>query len=78
MLDFSGGVGNNVIYLASKGIKAQYFGIGMMEYAFAEYRIRKRGYENLVEFKRPYSAATNWKFDPTRAALPGDSSSFWL
>eukprot|EP00977_Amphora_coffeiformis_P020845 scaffold8602_cov196-Amphora_coffeaeformis.AAC.3 len=74
VLDFSGGVGNNVIYLASQGIKVRYFGIGMMEFALAEYRIRKRGLENLVAFIRPYSADTDWKFDPVKAALPRDGS----
>ena len=40
VLDFSGGVGNTVIMLASAGIPCVYFGIGMMEFAFAKYRIR--------------------------------------
>ena len=41
VLDYSGGVGNNVISLALRNISVIYFGIGMMEYAFAEYRIRR-------------------------------------
>ena len=74
VLDFSGGVGNHALYLASEGIQTHYFGIGMMEYNFAEYRIRKRGLEQFVDFIKPFTAATNWTFDPVHAALPGDAS----
>lgn len=69
VLDYSGGVGNNILYLAKKGIKVQYFGIGMAEYAFAQYRVAKH-----VEFKLPYSAGTGFKFNPIDAPLPRDGS----
>lgn len=74
VLDYSGGVGNNVIYLAERGVECQYFGIGMMEYRFAQYRVRKRGLGNLVTFVEPYSERSNWKFDPINAPLPRDGS----
>jgi hypothetical protein len=37
----SGGVGYNVISLARKNISVIYLGIGLMEYTFAEYRVRR-------------------------------------
>ena len=44
MLDYSGGVGNSILYLALvKKFKCRYFGIGLMEKAFAEFRFRRRG-----------------------------------
>ena len=44
VLDYSGGVGNSVLYVAlKKKLKAYYFGIGLMEKAFAEFRFRSRG-----------------------------------
>jgi len=46
----SGGAGNNVILLASSGIKCVYFGIGLLEFAFAEYRVRRLGLQNMVIF----------------------------
>lgn len=74
ILDYSGGVGNNILYLAKKEIKVQYFGIGMAEYAFARYRVEKHGVEEYVEFKHPYSAGTGFKFNPIDAPLPRDCS----
>jgi SAM-dependent methyltransferase len=74
ILDYSGGVGNNVLHLASKGIKCKYFGIGMMEYDFAGYRVRKRGLEENVEFLKPFASHTDWKFDPINAPLKRDKS----
>jgi hypothetical protein len=75
ILDYSGGVGNNVLYLAQQhGLKVQYFGIGLMERAFAEFRIRRRGLDQNVSFATPYSAATKWTFDPVQAPLPRDES----
>jgi SAM-dependent methyltransferase len=74
ILDYSGGVGNNVLHLASKGIKCKYFGIGMMEADFAGYRVRKRGLEEYVEFLKPFASHTDWKFDPISAPLKRDKS----
>jgi SAM-dependent methyltransferase len=73
VLDYSGGVGNNIIYLAEKGFQCQYFGIGVMEKAFSEYRFQQRGYlENgLVEIKHPF---VDGKFDPIQSVLPGNES----
>jgi len=74
VLDYSGGVGNNIIELAKAGIPCQYFGIGMMEYTFAEYRVRKYQLEHLVSFIRPWNSKTNWSFDPINGPLPRDGS----
>lgn len=74
VLDYSGGVGNNIIALAKAGIPCQYFGIGMMEYTFAEYRVQKYQLEHLVTFVRPWNSKTNWSFDPINAALPRNGS----
>jgi len=76
ILDYSGGVGNNVLKLAGMGIKTQYFGIGQMEKSFAEYRFEKRGYlqSGLVEIKTPWSEASRWKFDPIVGVLPRNGS----
>ena len=67
VLDFSGGAGNNVITLAEQGIACAYTGIGLLEYNFARYRIRRRKLEGLVEFIEPYS---NFQLDPLSALLP--------
>jgi 2-polyprenyl-3-methyl-5-hydroxy-6-metoxy-1,4-benzoquinol methylase len=72
VLDYSGGVGNNVLSLAQKGIRAEYFGIGMIEAAFARYRVARRGLQGLVEFNLPYSDETEWKMDPIRSVLRRD------
>jgi hypothetical protein len=75
ILDYSGGVGNNVLYLAGKkGLKCQYFGIGMIEKAFAQFRFNKRGLQDMVTVISPWSEATGWKFDPIAGALPRDGS----
>lgn len=75
ILDYSGGVGNNVLYLAgTKGFKCQYFGIGMIEKEFAQFRFNKRGLQDLVTIRSPWSEATKWMFDPITGALPRDSS----
>jgi hypothetical protein len=75
ILDYSGGVGNNVLYLAQQhGLQVQYFGIGLMERAFAEFRIRRRELDQNVSFLVPYTAATEWAFDPLQAPLPRDES----
>lgn len=74
VLEYSGGTGNNVIYLAERGVRVHYFGIGMAERAFARYRVERRGLEDLVEFKTPFSAKTNYTFDPINGPLPRDGS----
>jgi len=75
VLDYSGGVGNSVLYLAiEKGTKCQYFGIGMMEKTFAQFRVAKRGLQDMITFLDPWTAATNWTFDPKEAPLPRDGS----
>jgi SAM-dependent methyltransferase len=73
VLDYSSGVGNNIIYLAERGFQCQYFGIGIMEKAFSEYRFRKRGYleKGIVEIKHPF---VDGKFDPVQSVLPRDES----
>ena len=67
VLDFSGGVGNNVISLAERGIASAYTGIGLFEFNFARYRVRRRKLETLVEFIEPYS---NFQLDPLAALRP--------
>ena len=64
VLDYSGGVGNNIIHLAKKGVRTHYFGIGVMEYRFAQYRIQKLGLEHMVTFKQSFCSDTEYKFDP--------------
>ena len=73
VLDYSGGVGNNIIYLVEKGFQCQYFGIGVMEKAFSEYRFQKRGYleKRVAEIKHPF---VDGKFDPIESVLPRNES----
>lgn len=72
-LDYSGGVGNNILYLAKKGLKVQYFGIGMAEYTFTQYRVWKNGLDDLVEYKKPFNKKDH-VFDPINGPLPLDGS----
>jgi SAM-dependent methyltransferase len=75
IMDYSGGVGNNVLYLAeTHGLMVQYFGIGLVEYAFAQYRVRARQLTDKVTFKVPYGPNTDYKFDPINGPLPRDRS----
>lgn len=82
VLDYSGGVGNTVLHLVEDlNMTCQYFGIGLVEKAFAEYRFRSRGHladsgsgKPKVEIKSPWAANTDWNFDPILGGLPGDSS----
>jgi hypothetical protein len=75
VMDYSGGVGNNVLYLAeTHGLSVQYFGIGLAEYAFSQYRIRSRQLTDKVSFLLPYSSTTEYKFDPVNGPLPRDGS----
>ena len=71
VLDYSGGVGNTVLGLASKGIPVTYFGIGIHEYEFARFRVRIRGLEGLVTFLAPFAPAPGGGFDPIGAIAPG-------
>lgn len=54
VLEYSGGVGNNVLHLASNGVRVTYFGIGEAEAAFARFRVANKGLEHMVDFVRPY------------------------
>ena len=54
VLDYSGGVGNNVLQLAIDGVHAVYFGIGQAEAEFARFRVASRGLDAQVEFVAPY------------------------
>lgn len=74
VLEYSGGVGSYVLALAQRGIHANYFGIGMAEYHFAQYRIMKHGLEDLVNFTKPFSEKTGFLFDPINGPLPQDGS----
>jgi 2-polyprenyl-3-methyl-5-hydroxy-6-metoxy-1,4-benzoquinol methylase len=55
VLDYSGGVGNTVLGLAAKNISCHYFGIGVQEFAFAEFRVLRRGLQDLVKMVSPYA-----------------------
>lgn len=54
VLDYSGGVGSTVLGLAPKNISCHYFGIGVQEFAFAEFRVARRGAQYLVKMVSPY------------------------
>ena len=54
VLDYSGGVGNNVLQLAIDGVHAIYFGIGQAEAEFARFRVAIRGLDARVEFVTPF------------------------
>ena len=74
ILDYSGGVGNNVLFLASKGIECSYFGIGEMEAAFARFRVKGRNLTHLVRFLEPYAFNGDnvYRFDPIKS-VPNQS-----
>lgn len=57
VLDYSGGVGSTNLALATEGIPSVYFGIGLMEFEFAQFRVRRHGFADLVTFVRPYTTA---------------------
>ena len=72
VLDYSGGVGNNVIALAQRGIQVVYFGIGLQEFEFAHYRVEAKGLQHLVQFVRPFSRNSSTgvlEFNP-RTSVP--------
>lgn len=74
ILDYSGGVGSTCIGLAEMGIKCVYFGIGMAEYEFAMFRVRRKGLEKLVQFVKPYvDGAEGWHFDAVKSLKVGSS-----
>ena len=75
VLDYSGGVGNSVLYLAiHKGMTCQYFGIGLIEKAFTQFRVAKRNLGHMITFVSPWSDnESEWDFDPIRA-LPRDGT----
>lgn len=74
VLEYSGGVGSNALAIAQRGIRVHYFGIGMAEYHFTQYRIMKHGLEDLVNFTKPFSKNTGFRFDPIGGPLPQDGS----
>lgn len=74
VLEYSGGVGSNVLAIAQRGIQVHYFGIGMAEYHFAQYRIMKHGLEDKVKFIKPFAQKTGFTFDPIGGPLPQDGS----
>jgi 2-polyprenyl-3-methyl-5-hydroxy-6-metoxy-1,4-benzoquinol methylase len=55
VLDYSGGVGSTVLGLAAKNISCHYFGIGVQEVAFAEFRVERRSAQHLVKIVSPYA-----------------------
>ena len=55
VLDYSGGVGSTVLGLAAKNISCHYFGIGVQEVAFAEFRVARRSVQHLVKIVSPYA-----------------------
>lgn len=58
------------------GIKCVYFGIGMVEYEFAAFRVRRKGLEGLVQFVKPYvDGAEGWHFDAVKSLEVGGSLS---
>ena len=71
VLEYSGGVGSNALAIAQRGIRVHYFGIGMAEYHFTQYRIMKHGLEDLVNFTKPFSKNTGFRFDPMRTTPSG-------
>lgn len=74
VMDYSGGVGQTILALASKGIEAVYFGIGLMEYEFTQFRVRRHGFEGLVKFVKPYGVDDRdgkLKFDPVFSMRKG-------
>ena len=55
ILDYSGGVGSTVLGLAAKNISCHYFGIGVQEFAFAEFRVARQRAQHLVKMVSPYA-----------------------
>lgn len=53
VFDFSGGVGNNVLHLASRGVRSAYYGIGELEFQFTRARVARRGLAEMVDFYTP-------------------------
>jgi hypothetical protein len=72
VLDFGGGAGNNQLYLASRGIRSTYFGVGVLEAEFVRFRLERRGWSHLVDFIKPRNPQTRWRIDPNQA-IPTDS-----
>ncbi len=65
-------MGSNALAIAQWGICVHNFGIGMAEYHFAHYQIMKHGMEDLVNFTKPFSKNTGFRFDPIGGPLPQD------
>lgn len=74
MLDYSGGVGSTCLALALRGIRCVYFGIGLMEFEFAQFRMKRHGVSHLVHFVKPYSMTDgSYKFDPVYSLKLGET-----
>lgn len=75
VLDYSGGVGSSCIGLAKMGIKCIYFGIGQMEFEFAQFRVKRHGLSHLVSFVKPYATdlKSGYHFDPVKALKLGST-----
>lgn len=59
VLDYSAGVGNNVIGLAKRMIPSFYLGIGIMEKEFARFRVLKLNLTNYITFLDPFYIASS-------------------
>ncbi len=74
ILDYSGGVGNIVLGLAKRGIRCVYFGIGQSEFEFAQFRVRRHGLSDFVQFVKPFAKSSDgqgYHFDPVKALKVG-------
>lgn len=69
IIEFAGGVGNNNLYLASRGIPSAYTGVGIMEKEFFRYRLARHGLSSLVEIVEPHDPLT-FEMDPLAAFRP--------
>jgi len=69
VLDFSGGVGANVLLLATHRVRTTYSAVSVLDTAFVRYRVARRGLTRNVSFIEPYSARTNWRLDPPAALM---------
>ena len=68
VIEYCGGVGNTCLALAKRGIKCIYFGIGIPEFEFAQFRAKRHGVEHMISFVRPYVDNGNGlEFDPVKS-----------
>ncbi len=72
VLEYCGGVGNTCLALAKRGIKCIYFGIGIPEFEFAQFRAKRHGLEHMITFVKPYvDNGDGLEFDPIRSLQLG-------